>query len=165
VHFTQPVQSKIPFWLGGSSDAAIRRTARFGTGWLAGLETPQRVGPVIAGIKAAAREAGRPIDEDHFGASFPFRFGDGDDPATRRQIEGFRRRPGLADRDPNHYFAIGDTEDIIARLREFVANGAYKFVLRPIANNDAEVMDQTRRLIDEVFPVVYDDAFAASARS
>lgn len=161
----KPVQKKIPFWLGGSSDAAIRRTARYGTGWLAGLETPQRVGPVIAGIKVAAQEAGRPIDDDHFGASFPFRFGDGDDPATLRQIEAFRKRPGLADRNPRHYFAIGSTEEVIARLREFVENGAFKFVLRPIANSDAEMMDQTKRLIEEVFPVVYSDAFEATARS
>lgn len=161
----KPVQPKIPFWLGGSSEAAIRRTARFGTGWLAGLETPQRVAPVIAGIKTAAQDAGRPIDEDHFGASFPFRFGDGADDATQRQIEAFRKRPGLADRDPNHYFAIGDTEDVIGRLREFVAAGAYKFVLRPIANNDDEMMAQTRRLIGEVFPAVYSEDFEASARS
>ncbi|MDD9902703.1 MAG: LLM class flavin-dependent oxidoreductase [Rhodospirillaceae bacterium] len=161
----KPVQKKIPLWLGGSSDAAIRRTARYGTGWLAGLETPQRVAPVIAGIKEAAKEAGRPIDADHFGASFPFRFGDGTDDATKRQIEAFRKRPGLKDRDPNHYFAIGDTEDVIAKLREFVAAGAFKFVMRPIANNDDEMMSQTQRLIDEVFPVVYDKGFEASAAS
>jgi alkanesulfonate monooxygenase SsuD/methylene tetrahydromethanopterin reductase-like flavin-dependent oxidoreductase (luciferase family) len=52
----KPVQRRIPFWLGGSSPAAIRRTARYGTGWLAGLETPERIAPVIAGIKQAAIE-------------------------------------------------------------------------------------------------------------
>ena len=158
----KPVQQKIPFWLGGSSEAAIRRTARFGTGWLAGLETPQIVGPVIEGIKQAAREAGRPIDEDHFGAAFPYRFGDGNDDATRRQIDAFQKR---TKRDARDYFAIGGTEEVIAKLREFVAAGAYKFVLRPIGNNDAEMMEHTKILIDEVLPEVYADGFEASAQS
>ena len=54
---------------------------------------------------------------------------------------------------------------MIAKLREFVAAGAFKFVMRPIANNDDEMMSQTQRLIDEVFPVVYDKGFEASAAS
>lgn len=156
----KPVQKKIPFWLGGSSDAAIRRTAKYGTGWLAGLETPQIVAPVIAGIKAAAEEAGRPIDADHFGAAFPFRFGDGKDDATRRQVEAFEKR---TKRDARDYFAIGGTEEIIEKLRSFVAAGAFKFVLRPIGNSDEEMMTHTRLLIDEVLPAVYADGFESSA--
>ena len=49
----KPVQRELPLWLGGSSKAAIRRTARIGTGWIAGLETPEQVAPTIAGIKTA----------------------------------------------------------------------------------------------------------------
>ena len=156
----KPVQKKIPFWLGGSSEAAIRRTAKYGTGWLAGLETPQIVAPVIAGIKAAAAEAGRPIDADHFGAAFPFRFGDGKDDATRRQVEAFEKR---TKRDARDYFAIGGTEEVIEKVRSFVAAGAYKFVMRPIGNSDEEMMAHTRLLIDEVLPAVYADDFESSA--
>ena len=46
----KPVQPDLPMWIGGSSEAAIRRTARFGTGWQAGAETPDQVAPVIAAI-------------------------------------------------------------------------------------------------------------------
>ena len=32
----RPVQDPLPLWIGGASKAAIRRTARIGTGWVAG---------------------------------------------------------------------------------------------------------------------------------
>jgi hypothetical protein len=44
---------------------------------------------------------------------------------------------------------------ILDRLDEFRAVGASKFVLLPIAAGDADVNDQTDRLIREVLPVVH----------
>jgi len=75
----KPVQPDLPMWIGGSSDAAIRRTARYGTGWQSGAELPDAVGKVVAAIKKATVEAGRTIDEDHYGAAFPFYFGSPND--------------------------------------------------------------------------------------
>ena len=34
-----PVQKPLPLWVGGAAEAAIERTARWGTGWQAGIET------------------------------------------------------------------------------------------------------------------------------
>jgi probable F420-dependent oxidoreductase len=147
----KPVQPDLPMWIGGSSEAAIRRTARFGTGWQAGAETPAQVVPVIAGIRAAAVAEGRAIDDDHYGAGIPFRFGRPDDPGLDRLFDAYRKRTG---RDPRHYFAIGDAEAILERIAAYVAVGVYKFILRPAARGDQEMLGQTRRLIDEVLPRV-----------
>jgi probable F420-dependent oxidoreductase len=147
----KPVQPDLPMWIGGSSEAAIRRTARFGTGWQAGAETPAQVAPVIAAIRAAAAAAGRAIDDDHFGAGIPFRFGRADDPGLARLFDAYRKRTG---RDPQHYFAIGDAHAIVERITAYVEGGISKFILRPAARGDEEMLAQTRRLIEEVLPLV-----------
>jgi probable F420-dependent oxidoreductase len=147
----KPVQPDLPMWIGGSSDAAIRRTARFGTGWQSGVETPEEAGRVIAAIKAALVETGRAIDEDHYGVNVPFRFGSADDPGIRRAMDAYRNYSG---RDPAQYFTVGDATLMLDRIAAYIENGAYKFVFRPAASGDDDMLDQTRRLIDELLPKV-----------
>jgi probable F420-dependent oxidoreductase len=146
-----PIQPDLPMWIGGSSEAAIRRTARIGTGWQAGAETPAAVAEVIAGIKAALLETGRTIEEDHYGAAFAFRFGGPDDPGVARVMEGYEMRTG---RDPRDHFAMGDAAVILERLRAYVDAGASKFILRPVAQGDGDMLAQTLRLVEEVLPAV-----------
>ncbi len=147
----RPVQSDIPLWVGGSAEGAIRRTATYGTGWQAGLETPAQIAPVIAGIKQALTQTGRKIDADHYGAGFAFRFGGWDDAPMARNLAVLSKR--VKD-DPRGYYAVGGAGDIVARLREFIAAGAHKFILRPVAANAEEMHEQTRLLIAEVLPEV-----------
>jgi probable F420-dependent oxidoreductase len=145
----KPMQPDLPIWIGGSSEAAIRRTARYGTGWQAGSETPEEVAPVVAAIRAAAIEAGRPLDDDHYGAAFSFRFGSPDDPGMKPAMESYRKRTG---RDPLGYFAVGDAAVILRRIGEYVEAGISKFILRPAASGDQDMMEQTRLLVEQVLP-------------
>jgi probable F420-dependent oxidoreductase len=144
----KPVQPDLPMWIGGSSDAAIRRTAKYGTGWQGGGETIEDAGRVVAAIKKAVVEAGRSIDEDHYGASFPFHFGTTSDAVVTGAMAAYAKRTG---KDAARYFAIGDAQTILARVKEYVGVGIEKFILRPVGSGD-EVIAQTRRLIAEVLP-------------
>jgi probable F420-dependent oxidoreductase len=147
----KPVQANLPMWIGGGSEAAIRRTARFGTGWQGGPETPAEAERIIAAIRVALAEAGRSIEDDHYGASFPYYFGRPTDGAIERAVLAYRERTG---RDAATYFAIGDAAAIVARLAQYVAAGVSKFILRPLGRDDAQVLAQTRQLIEQVLPAV-----------
>jgi alkanesulfonate monooxygenase SsuD/methylene tetrahydromethanopterin reductase-like flavin-dependent oxidoreductase (luciferase family) len=112
-----PVQPDLPMWIGGASEAAVRRTAKYGTGWQAGPETPAQVAEVVAAIRTAATAAGRTIDEDHYGAAFAFRFGRWSDPGMARVAEAYKARTG---RDAAEAFAVGGVAEVMARLSDYV---------------------------------------------
>ncbi len=65
----RPVRRKLEFWLGGSAPPALRRIGRIADGWLASFVGPDEFGGMVDVIRASAAEAGRSIDEDHYGAT------------------------------------------------------------------------------------------------
>ncbi len=145
----RPVQQPLPLWIGGSSPAAIRRTARLGTGWLGGTESAKRTGEVIQAIRSELSKTGRSIPDDHYGATIAFRFGSPDDPLVE-QAAAVRRR--MTASDPRDLLAVGDARAIRARIGEYIAAGASKFVMIPLARGDDDLFDQTRRMVAEVVP-------------
>lgn len=144
-----PSQQPLPLWVGGSSAQAIARTARVGTGWQAGLESPARAGKTKRAIVAALAETGRAIDDDHYGTGWFFRFGAIDDPVCQKELARFSRLAG--NQDLTHLIAVGEAQ-IIERIKQYTDQGIAKFILRPLGDTDADLHHQTRLLIDQVMP-------------
>jgi len=151
----KPKQSPLPLWIGGSSEAAIERTARYGSGWLAGAaQVPEELGRVVNSIKERASELGRTIDDDHYGAGFSYRFGSWDEPVVQRGVQAIAARVGK-DADPRAFMAVGGKDEVIELATKLRGAGVSKFVLRPLASSDDEMVDQSRRMADEVIPTVH----------
>lgn len=149
----RPIQQPLPLWIGGNAEAALKRTARLGTGWIGGIASPEQVGQAISTIRTEATAVGRKIDDDHFGASLACRIGSFDDEPVQRFP--LVRNAGIGDEiDLKPLLCVGSVREIIERLEAYKAAGASKFVLIPIALGDADVFDQTRRMCEEVLPVV-----------
>lgn len=144
-----PEQQPLPLWVGGSSEAAIKRTARVGTGWQAGLESPKKAGAAKRAIVEALRETGRSIDDDHYGTGFFYYFGCRDDAVCQREIARFRKL--APDSRLDHLLAVG-ADELLEQIKKYLDQGISKFILRPLGNTDEQVLEQSRQLIDEVLP-------------
>jgi probable F420-dependent oxidoreductase len=146
----RPKQSPLPLWLGGASKAAVRRTARFGTGWLAPLQTPEETGATVQAIREECKRIGRPIPNDHYGATILFRIGD--PAATGSRSNSSTPTPDHRSTRLERIQAIGDAGAVLSLLREFRDVGVTKFIAIPIARNAKEMIEQTRLLDEEVLP-------------
>ena len=150
----KPKQNPLPVWIGGNSDAAIERTAKLGTGWLSGsAQTPAQIGRVISAIRDRSAEVGRPIDPDHYGSGLAFRFGSWEEPVVQRQAQQLQQRN--PDVDPRATIAVVGAEEVIELCEVLHAVGVSKFVLRPIASTDDEMMEQSRLVAEQVIPQVH----------
>jgi probable F420-dependent oxidoreductase len=134
-----PLPAKpLDIWLGGSAPGALRRVGELGDGWLASFLTPQEAGSGREQIQAAAAEAGREVDPDHFGISLAV-----GEMTPELALAIGRRRPGV---EPGT-LVPGTWAAARGVIELYIAAGLSKFVLRPAAlSADGNVLD---RFIDD----------------
>ncbi|HEY3168278.1 MAG TPA: LLM class flavin-dependent oxidoreductase [Candidatus Binatia bacterium] len=118
----------LPIWIGGRSQAAMRRTGRLGDGWLVSSVSPGEVGVGIKTVRGYAAEAGRDVPEDHYGVLIPFYFATNTDKAF--EIAGRSIRP-RADLPTSEFTALGSADEVRAKVQSYISAGATKFVMRP----------------------------------
>jgi probable F420-dependent oxidoreductase len=122
----------IDIWVGGRSDAALKRTARFADGYFASFQTPREFSSSMATVRAYAEQFGRANARIESGLILLCRLA-----ATReRAMEDMRPVVTAMGRGSDMFVQrtlYGSPADIIERLQEYVALGLDKFVLWPVA--------------------------------
>lgn len=136
----------LPIWIGGRSEAALRRTGRLGDGWLVSSVSPAEVEAGIKSIRAHAAAAERQVPEDHYGVLIPFYFS----ATTARAFEIASRsvRP-RTDMPIGEFTAFGTPEEVRRKVETYIAAGATKFIMRPCGPFD-HWREQVRILAREV---------------
>lgn len=115
-------QPPLDIWLGGAAPAAFRRIGRYGDGWLGSFLSAEDARRGREAIEAAAAEAGREIEPDHYGLSL--QLSDGGITPELAAMAG-NRRPGT---DPAELVA-GSWSDLHRLLDGYLAAGLTKFVV------------------------------------
>jgi alkanesulfonate monooxygenase SsuD/methylene tetrahydromethanopterin reductase-like flavin-dependent oxidoreductase (luciferase family) len=125
----------VPIVIGGRSDAALRRVARHGDGWLGLWVSPGRYADAVERISRHACDAGRAVAEWQHGMHVWCGFGASAAVARSRLavvMEGFYQTPfGKFER----YCPCGTPEEVAAGLRPYVDAGCRSFNLIPLADS------------------------------
>ncbi len=143
-----PPVKPLDIWTGGSAPGAFRRAGRLADGWLGSFLTPPESRAAREAIQAAAAEAGREVEADHFGISLAVAT-DGIPEQVAAAVR--QRRP---DTDPAALVAVG-WADARRMLEEYVDAGLSKFVVRPASVSMAPgaLEDFLGRFAAELMPV------------
>ena len=123
-----PLQEPLEIWLGGNGPRATQLAATHGDGWLGARASPEQAAESMRTIARLAEEAGRSIDEDHYGVSVPYsRVELADDVVAEAMQSTDARREDIV--------AIGGLA-LQELLLRYIDGGLTKFVLRPLSVED-----------------------------
>lgn len=129
------VGKRVQVLIGGTSDAAVRRTVRYADGWTAGGGGPDAAAPMIGRVRQAWRDAERPGEPRIAALAY---YGLGDPESSRAALRAY-------------YAFIGDRVDGIAKglldspaaiaeaVRAYAEIGVTELVLAPTVGDLAEI--------------------------
>lgn len=135
-----------PIWVGGRSTAAIRRAGQLGDGWLPYLLSINSFRAGVEALHRAAEAAGRDPHQITPAVMLLTRLDANGDRARADTLVHLRDRyggdygPHLVDR----YCLAGNPDDLIKRLREWIAAGARHIVFNPAGFTAGRVSDVER---------------------
>jgi probable F420-dependent oxidoreductase len=110
-----PLQRPIPIWFGGASDAALKRAARLGDGWMP-IMPPEEAGPKVAALREHLKAFGR--NPSAFGLEGWLRMNEADPARWAAAVDGWRRL-GADTVMLYPMYRIPDFADQIETLRRF----------------------------------------------
>jgi probable F420-dependent oxidoreductase len=170
--FPKPVQRRMPIWFGGYSKRVIRRIARDLDGWLPMFYSPQVVREGGDRIRAAAAEFGRDPAEITVASEHWMTIGSDHDAAVRRAQEAGETLWGYTTRwdtpeakwfkEHGDYNLAGSPEAILELLDEYRDAGVEHVILRVIADDFSEMLEQLNMFKESVMDKLSDGRQAAA---
>ena len=148
--FPKPWQTPPPIWIGGKSEAAMRRTARLGDGWIPSFITPDEMRAGVQKVHDLAAAAGRQVPEDHFGTLINYAIADSEANALAL-AQPYVPRGRVDEATMRQCTAFGPAERLIEKVEEYVKAGASKFILRPLSPPD-RMLEQLALVAERVCP-------------
>lgn len=151
-----PPEPRVPLVIGGSGDAAVRRTAAYGDGWLGIFCSARRFAETVERVRDAAAELGRPAPS-WFGLSLWCGLDTDGARARKHLVRRLEALYNLPAEKFQHVTAAGTPEEVAARLVPYVEAGAGHLTLVTVADSVHEGIDlaaEVRRVLRAEFALV-----------
>ncbi len=126
-----------PIWIGGRADAAVRRAAHLGDGYIGHFLTPDQLAERLAGIRTQAQEVGR--DPAAIAAAMlAFSYVGPDRAAAQQRAAGMlgAMYGQPMEKAAARYTVIGTPDDCRAAVAAYGAAGVGHMILAPLAFGD-----------------------------
>src|SRR5580698_915884 len=143
-----------PIWIGGRAEAALKRAARLGDGWMPYVVTPKRVAEGLEFIAREAESVGRKFG--NFGTALHLfaTVGPSYESALDVASTHLSKRYAMDFREPaKRYAAVGKPADVAARIDEFIKAGI-RDVNVDIISAPADRDAQHEQFAKEVIPLL-----------
>ena len=139
---------RVPFWIAGRKDVAMRRAARHGEGWLPYMYTPEMLDESMIKIAAFTEEAARPVGTVQGGLFIFTCVHESRDRALELANEQLSKQYNQDfSKLVEKYTIAGSPDDCIARLREYIDAGARTIMFSQ--GCPPEYVEENTRLIAE----------------
>jgi alkanesulfonate monooxygenase SsuD/methylene tetrahydromethanopterin reductase-like flavin-dependent oxidoreductase (luciferase family) len=143
---------RIPLVVGGRSDAAVSRAARFGDGWLGIWVSPRRYATVVGQISAEASTVGRDPQTFEHAINVWCGFADTRGAARVLLADGMQSFYHMPFEPFERYSPYGTPAEVAEFLRPYIEAGCSSFNVIPCAANTETAIDavgEMRRLLAE----------------
>jgi alkanesulfonate monooxygenase SsuD/methylene tetrahydromethanopterin reductase-like flavin-dependent oxidoreductase (luciferase family) len=131
----------VPVVIGGRSDAALRRVARYGDGWLGLWVSPGRYADAVGQISKYASDAGRDVPRWAHGMHVWCGIGPSAAVAQSRLGPVMEEFYQVAFSKFERYCPCGTPGDIAESLQPYVAAGCRSFNLIPVADSEQAAIE------------------------
>ncbi len=146
----KPRKGPLDIWIGGKSDAILKRVVRLGDGWFPALTSPDEFKRDMDKLIAFGEEAGRKVNPRESGVLLLAHV-ERDKKAAWEKVAPFLRGLNMPPEEVAARCIVGPPEECVERLQHFVEAGCVKFVLRPACPPD-EIMNQIELYGKEILP-------------
>ena len=143
----KPPIGAVPILVGGRSDAALARTARYGDGWIGAWCSPRRFAEAVAIIDQEAANVGRTVDWCH---GYQPWIGVGPSKEEARQVvaDAMERFYHVPFEQFERYTPYGPVEAVADELRPYIDAGCRLINLKIVARSEEEAMASAGRLTE-----------------
>jgi probable F420-dependent oxidoreductase len=148
--FPKPWQTPPPIWIGGKSEAAQRRTARLGDGWIPSFITPEEFRVGVSKVQELAAAEKREVPEDHFGTLINYTVAASEAEAFA-MAQPYVPRGRVDEATMRACTAFGPVGVLASRIEEYAKGGGSKFILRPLCPPE-RMLEQLALAAEQVIP-------------